>query len=137
MMALPRKLKTYRYSITSGGVTTKFERYSEAQAFADELGGARIDSIGLSAGRATVTAARTRCLLEVMARDGERCFAASIVSEIACHGRLDGHELLPRGRGGDDEDPANVRLLCRGHHDWTHAHPNEAVERGLTIPTGG
>lgn len=29
----------------------------------------------------------------------------------------DGHEVLSRARGGSITDPANIRLVCRPHHD--------------------
>ena len=34
---------------------------------------------------------------------------------------VDGHELLARSAGGSITNPANIKLLCRPHHDWiTH-----------------
>lgn len=48
-----------------------------------------------------------------------------------CWGWLDVHEPLTRARGGSITDPDNGVLLCRRHHEWTHAHPREALELGL------
>ncbi len=41
------------------------------------------------------------------------------------------HEPLTRGRGGSITDPANTVALCRGCHDWIHAHPLAATGLGL------
>jgi hypothetical protein len=128
-------MKVNRFEVTIDGVTVRFETYPQAERYADDHGGARVDVVGANRRWQGPSKARTRCLLAVVARDGEVCFAGPLVPEIVCSGRLDGHELLPRARGGNPDDPSNVRLICRGHHDWIHAHPNDAVERGLTIPT--
>lgn len=46
---------------------------------------------------------------------------------------VDRHHRLPRSRGGPD-DEHNLVDLCRGCHRWAEDHPEEARERGLTIP---
>jgi len=50
---------------------------------------------------------------------------------------LDLDEIVPRGRGGSATDPENVQVLCRAHHDWKHAHPEEAERLGLTARREG
>ena len=75
---------------------------------------------------------RASVVAAAMERAGGRCEAAVLVPEVACWGVLDPDEVVPRGvypKGHLDLD--NVRMHCRGHHDWKHAHPVEAVERGL------
>ena len=49
-----------------------------------------------------------------------------------CSGRsVDIHEPLTRARGGSILDPANTVAVCRGCHDWIHAHPESATRLGL------
>lgn len=40
------------------------------------------------------------------------------------------HHVRTRARGGG-HDVENLRWLCWDAHDWVHAHPAEATERGL------
>ncbi len=42
-------------------------------------------------------------------------------------------ERMGRGIGGSILDPANCQTSCRACHVAKHAHPAEAVRRGLTI----
>lgn len=67
-----------------------------------------------------------------LARDGG-CVAARIVRTVACRGPLDGHERLPRSRGGSAYDIENIITVCRIHHGWIHAHPKEARSHGLLV----
>lgn len=46
-------------------------------------------------------------------------------------GFSDMHEILSRARGGDPTDPANILLLCRGHHSWVTTHPKDATALGM------
>lgn len=78
--------------------------------------------------------ARRRCM-EIVVRRDRICRAAGIVRDIGCNGPLDGHEPLPRSRGGDPTDPEQVILVCRQHHDWIHAHPEASYGYGLLIRT--
>lgn len=74
------------------------------------------------------------CRPAVVARDGERCFARALVPEVPCgtrYGRhgLELHEIRARSlwRGGAVV-PANQRLLCPAHHDWTETV--DGIRRG-------
>lgn len=67
-----------------------------------------------------------------MRKAGGRCEARLVVPEVTCWGPLDVDEVIPRGvRPGSHLEPEHVQVLCRAHHDWTHAHPQEAAARGL------
>lgn len=77
---------------------------------------------------------RAKVRAAVLQRDGHRCVGVYVVPELRCWGPLDVDEIRPRGRGGDELDVDNCQTLCRGHHDWKHAHPEEAQRRGLTRP---
>jgi hypothetical protein len=81
---------------------------------------------------------------KVRARKGERattkalalerdrgCVASRLVPDVRCVGPLDGHERLPRSRGGSAYDLENVITVCRIHHDWIHGHPIAARELNL------
>lgn len=59
------------------------------------------------------------------------CVASRLILTTRCAGPLDGHERLPRSRGGSPYDLANVITLCRSHHEWVHGHPREAREFDL------
>jgi hypothetical protein len=52
-----------------------------------------------------------------------------------CNGAraVDGHEKLPRARGGSPHDPENVIHVCRACHDAIGDYRFEAVRRGLLI----
>ena len=72
----------------------------------------------------------------VLARAGYRCEARNLVPEVRCWHppgvELDVDEVVPRGvYPGGHLDPDNCQALCRAHHDWKHAEPEAAVERGL------
>lgn len=64
-------------------------------------------------------------------RANNDCEARLLVMSTPCFGPLDAHERLPRSRGGDAYDLANVLCVCRGHHEWIHGHPREAKELDL------
>ena len=44
---------------------------------------------------------------------------------------VDAHEVKKRSRGGSITDPENILLLCREHHDFTEAEPEQAAAMGL------
>jgi hypothetical protein len=44
----------------------------------------------------------------------------------SCWGPLDVHEPGHRSQGADPTDPTACICLCRGHHDYAHAHPRFA-----------
>jgi 5-methylcytosine-specific restriction endonuclease McrA len=72
----------------------------------------------------------------VIARDGG-CRGRFLIPEQPCgflpgRAMLEVDEIIPRGRGGDWLNPDHCQLLCPRCHDWKHAHPREATERGLT-----
>jgi len=62
-------------------------------------------------------------------RDGG-CKVRPELYGVKCWGVNDPHHVLPRGRGGPDA-LANLVTLCRGHHDWVHAHPELSKPLGL------
>jgi 5-methylcytosine-specific restriction endonuclease McrA len=66
---------------------------------------------------------------EVFLRDGG-CRGRPLIPDVACWGRLDPHHILRRSQGGQDT-PANLVTLCRAHHDWVHAHPEQSRTLGL------
>lgn len=75
---------------------------------------------------------RRQVVQYVTARDGARCAAAELVPDVKCWGPLDPDEVCPRSAyPGGHLDPENVQLLCRMHHDWKHAHPDQARQLGL------
>lgn len=85
-----------------------------------------------SAKRKRESAARAQVNRDALYRAGNRCQAIDLVPEVTCWGPLDVDEIKARGvNPGGHLDETNVQVLCRGHHDWKHAHPNEASERGL------
>lgn len=73
---------------------------------------------------------RRAVVAAALSRDGG-CVAARLVPSVRCVGPLDGHEVLPRGRGGDAYDLENVITVCRIHHGWIHNNPRESKEYGL------
>lgn len=134
-MAFKRsRLRTRPYRVTIDDRVHRFESYTEAERFADEHGGARIQTGSLD-DRPKITPERKACLDVVRARDGLVCWMAERWPEVECWGDLDGHELFPRGRGGDECDPDNVRLVCRRHHRAAHDNPKLAEQRGCLLPT--
>lgn len=85
-----------------------------------------------SAKRLAETEKRRQVVQYVVARDGVRCRAATLVPAVRCWGPLDADEVCPRSAyPGGHLDPANVQVLCRAHHDWKHTHPNAAEALGL------
>lgn len=85
----------------------------------------------VSAKRRSEQTARAKVRDIVHARD-QHCVARLVVPEIECGGPLDVDEIVLRsGRPGGHLDPDNCQLLCRRHHDWKHANPAAAVDRGL------
>ena len=84
--------------------------------------------------RAAETDERAWVREDALHRAGHRCIAVDIVPEVKCWGPLDVDEIKGRGvNPGGHLDPGNVQVLCRGHHDWKHAHPSEASARGLRL----
>lgn len=65
---------------------------------------------------------------DVLARD-MGCRAAEVI-RIPCAGRIDPHHVKRRSQGGEDT-PENLVSLCRAHHDWVHAHPDESYQLGF------
>jgi len=74
---------------------------------------------------------RRAVLNEVIKRDGVRCFAKTLVPNVACWSGLHGHEILPRSRGGNPLDAQGIIMLCSAHHAWTHDNPQKAKALGL------
>lgn len=66
--------------------------------------------------------------LETLRRDGMRCVLCGAGSH------LDPHHRKFKSRGGLDGFD-NLLTLCRTDHDWVHAHPAAAEERGLVVPS--
>lgn len=71
-----------------------------------------------------------------------RAFVARILLErpvcqfLGCaNDSYDVHEVITRARGGSILEPDNVKALCRKHHDWIHAHPEDATALGLLAPS--
>jgi len=85
-----------------------------------------------SAKRKAERARRLEVVDEVRRRDGDRCYAAAALPALTCRGPLDPHEVIPRStRPGGHLDPGNVRLVCRGHHEWITDNPAAAASVGL------
>lgn len=61
--------------------------------------------------------ARRECLAIVRKRDGYRCRRCGTDK-----GRMDGHEIVLRSKGGDPHDPRNVLLLCEHCHMFLVHH---------------
>jgi hypothetical protein len=87
--------------------------------------------INRRSGRAKIDSPERRtCLATVRSRCGGKCEARI---HPACTNQMNhGHEVTPRGRGGDPTDPANVLGVCWICHDWITNHPTKAKEKGLT-----
>lgn len=81
-------------------------------------------------------AARQAAVLEVIARDGWRCFAVGLL-EHRCsfdprRGGIDAHEVIPRSTWpGGHLAASNIRLVCRVAHEWIGANPAKAHDLGL------
>ena len=92
----------------------------------------------MSRKRRSQMAERRRVVADVVARDGG-CILREVFPDALdgeCGGPVDGHEVLPKGRGGDWLDRDNVIALCRAHHGYVHAHPAWAETVGLLKPSG-
>lgn len=76
---------------------------------------------------AKTEAVRAKLRKALIAERGEVCQGCGYA------GPVDMHERLPRGRGGDPTDPANILLLCRLCHSLCHQFPAEAERRGLIV----
>jgi 5-methylcytosine-specific restriction endonuclease McrA len=64
---------------------------------------------------------------EVSARSGGQCEARLPI----CTGTAEAvHHVLRRSQGGGHE-PENLLHLCNSCHQWVHANPAKAVEKGL------
>lgn len=72
-----------------------------------------------------------RDALRVVAYRDVCCVGRLLVPSVCCSGGVEGHEPLRRSQGGDPFDPAQVVLLCAGHHRWVHDHPDMARRVGL------
>ena len=60
--------------------------------------------------------------------DGER------IETGPCLGEVNGHEIVPRGRSGSDDNLVDVRgqvPLCNRHNEWCSSHPKAAEALGL------
>jgi hypothetical protein len=88
---------------------------------------------------------RQAVLEAVVLRDGEGCYASAVIRRryhdgcgwpLTCAGELDGHEIIPRSRWpGGHLVASNIRMCCRRHHDFVHAHPVTATTLGLLAPS--
>ncbi|MCK9901346.1 hypothetical protein MXD63_14820 [Frankia sp. Cpl3] len=78
-----------------------------------------------------------RQVVQALAADVEAagcCPAAEAFPLVPCGGPVDAHEPLSRARGGSAVDPANIRLLCRQHHDHIHhVDPDGAEKAGWLV----
>lgn len=78
---------------------------------------------------------RTACIAAVKLRSGGTCEALPLWPHT-CWGGMDTHEVVTRGRGGDETDPENCLYVCRYSHTWAHTHQPEATRRGLLRSAG-
>lgn len=78
-------------------------------------------------------ATRRRAAVAAAAQRDGGCVARHAVVAVGCAGPLDGHERKSRARGGDPLDPDHIIILCRAHHDFSHAHPVEAHRLGFLV----
>lgn len=83
-----------------------------------------------SKGRQAELAVLERARRDVLARDGHRCQAPTGTGALRCDRGLVVHHISGRS-GPEPHDPENLVTLCRVHHDWVHAHPDEARVLGL------
>jgi hypothetical protein len=67
--------------------------------------------------RATA-AARKRCRVVVLARDGYRCRYCN--AYVGARGHV--HEIVFRSRGGSPVEPTNCVTLCAEHHEAVQRH---------------
>lgn len=74
---------------------------------------------------------RGAVLADVLMRDGYRCKVRDYLPDVFCLGRLTGHELLSRGRGGSIINPANIVAACERHNGYLHDNPEKAHALGL------
>jgi hypothetical protein len=101
----------------------------------------------VSARRLSERASRQAVIDQVIARDGPGCYVLKVLERrrnvaydygwpLNCQhppGRqLDAHEIIQRSvRPGGHLEVANVRMVCRRHHDWIDAHQQTAKTLGL------
>lgn len=82
--------------------------------------------------REVEAAERRIVIVEVLARDRNTCQAGPLVPEVACHGMLDVHEIIPRSAWAKGYlEPTNCLTVCRAHHDWIGDNPSAAHDVGL------
>ena len=66
-------------------------------------------------------------------RASNQCEARDLVVWVQCGGPLDCDEIIARSQWAAGYlEPKNTQLLCRMHHDWKHAHPEQARKLGMT-----
>lgn len=58
------------------------------------------------------------------------CEGATPACPVGRHRGAHAHHVILRSRGGPDE-AWNLKWLCAAAHDWVHANPAAATERGL------
>jgi hypothetical protein len=81
-----------------------------------------------SSKRKSRSARRAECWRIVRERAGGLCeMRTPVCVGLGTHP----HEVIPRGRGGDDTDPGNCLWSCWPCNCWAHDHPTKASERGL------
>lgn len=72
-----------------------------------------------------------RARKQVLLRDGGKC--------LFCLGdATDVHHRRPKGMGGTSNSyiafgMANLVSLCREHHSWIHAHPEQGYKSGFLV----
>lgn len=65
-------------------------------------------------------------------RDKGQCQAAEVWGDVSCAGRLDPHHIRAKSTCPElRNDPDNLIVLCRMHHDETHRNPLRARALGL------
>ena len=68
-------------------------------------------------------------------RSGGQC--EFVWDSVRCTRRAtDPDHTLARSAGGS-HDPSNLKHVCRICHRWKHDNPEEAIQRGFTIPYAG
>ncbi len=94
----------------------------------------------MSAAQRKILAKRRYVRKAVVARDGIGCYAGNrgIVPEVECASPFEGradlelHEVVKRSRWKAGAlVPANCRLLCQAHHDYTEREVEGATRAGL------
>ena len=63
----------------------------------------------------------------------ERCQGRCEGRTMVCTGNAEAvHHILRRSQGGKHE-PENLLALCTACHNWVHANPQAAVDKGLLL----